>query len=187
MQMGFYFDQTRCTGCYTCTVACKDWHDIPGGPASWRRVFTYERGKYPEVWVDFLSISCNHCVKPVCAEVCPVEAIVKDGETGVIRVDPELCLGKEKCGLCLEACPWGVPQFRSEGDAKMEMCDFCVDRLRENKSPICVAACPMRALDAGPMAELKKKYGDIQECEGFAYSGELKPSLVVKPKPRTLR
>ncbi|MFW9941118.1 MAG: 4Fe-4S binding protein, partial [Candidatus Thorarchaeota archaeon] len=22
-QMGFYFDQTRCTGCYTCSVACK--------------------------------------------------------------------------------------------------------------------------------------------------------------------
>jgi anaerobic dimethyl sulfoxide reductase subunit B (iron-sulfur subunit) len=35
MQLAFYFDQTRCTGCYTCVVACKDWHDIPAGPASW--------------------------------------------------------------------------------------------------------------------------------------------------------
>ena len=24
-QVGFYFDQTRCIGCYTCAVACKDW------------------------------------------------------------------------------------------------------------------------------------------------------------------
>ncbi len=24
MQLGFYFDQTRCTGCHTCVVACKD-------------------------------------------------------------------------------------------------------------------------------------------------------------------
>ena len=38
MQLAFYFDQTRCTGCYACVVACKDWHDIPAGPASWMRV-----------------------------------------------------------------------------------------------------------------------------------------------------
>ena len=25
MQIGFYFDQTRCTGCGACQVACKDW------------------------------------------------------------------------------------------------------------------------------------------------------------------
>ncbi|MEE8174036.1 MAG: 4Fe-4S binding protein [Dehalococcoidia bacterium] len=33
--MAFYFDQTRCTGCYACSVACKDWDDVPAGPASW--------------------------------------------------------------------------------------------------------------------------------------------------------
>ena len=32
MQIGFYFDQTRCTGCSACRVACKDWNDIPAGP-----------------------------------------------------------------------------------------------------------------------------------------------------------
>ena len=36
MQLAFYFDQTRCIGCYTCTVACKNWHDIPAGPANWQ-------------------------------------------------------------------------------------------------------------------------------------------------------
>jgi len=52
MQMGFYFDQTRCTGCFTCVVACKDWHDVPPGPASWMRVTTVEKGKYPDLFVD---------------------------------------------------------------------------------------------------------------------------------------
>lgn len=37
-QVGFYFDQTRCTGCYTCAVACKDWHDIDAGPVNWMQV-----------------------------------------------------------------------------------------------------------------------------------------------------
>ena len=25
MQLALHFDQTRCTGCYACVVACKDW------------------------------------------------------------------------------------------------------------------------------------------------------------------
>jgi Fe-S-cluster-containing dehydrogenase component len=33
VQLGFYFDQTRCTGCNTCADACKDFNDIPAGPA----------------------------------------------------------------------------------------------------------------------------------------------------------
>jgi hypothetical protein len=37
MQIGFYFDQTRCTGCLTASWF-KDAHDIAPGPASWRRV-----------------------------------------------------------------------------------------------------------------------------------------------------
>ncbi|MFX1457608.1 MAG: 4Fe-4S dicluster domain-containing protein, partial [Promethearchaeota archaeon] len=37
-QMGFYFDQTRCTGCFTCSVACKDWNDIKAGPENWMRI-----------------------------------------------------------------------------------------------------------------------------------------------------
>ena len=28
-QLGFFIDLTKCTGCQTCTVACKDAHAIP--------------------------------------------------------------------------------------------------------------------------------------------------------------
>jgi hypothetical protein len=58
MQLALYFDQTRCTGCYTCVVACKDWHDIPAGPANWIRVTTIERGKYPHPFLAFLASTC---------------------------------------------------------------------------------------------------------------------------------
>ena len=54
-QMGFYFDRTRCTGCYTCTVACKDWHDINAGPANWIRLLTIEDGKFPNLFVAYLA------------------------------------------------------------------------------------------------------------------------------------
>ena len=31
MQFGFYFDQSKCIGCFTCSVACKDWNNISPG------------------------------------------------------------------------------------------------------------------------------------------------------------
>lgn len=42
-QYGFYFDSTRCTGCRTCEMACKDYNDLPANYA-FRRVFDYEGG-----------------------------------------------------------------------------------------------------------------------------------------------
>ena len=178
MQIGFYFDQTRCIGCYTCIVACKDWHDVPAGPASWRRVTTIEKGKFPELLVAFLSTSCCHCAEPTCVPACPVGAIAKREEDGVVVMDREACLGKDNCELCLEVCPYDVPQFGAEDNAKMQKCDFCLDRLAENKEPICVAACLLRALDAGSLDELEAKYGDAKEAEGFVYSAEVKPSII---------
>ncbi|UCC59478.1 MAG: 4Fe-4S dicluster domain-containing protein, partial [Dehalococcoidia bacterium] len=151
MQMGFYFDQTRCTGCYTCIVACKDWHDVPAGPASWRRVATIEEGEFPDLFVAFYTSSCYHCAEPACVAACPAGAITKRQEDGVVLVDREKCLGKDQCDLCLQACTYKAPQFGAEPNAKMQMCNLCPDRLEEGKKPICVAGCPMRALDAGPI------------------------------------
>lgn len=182
MQTGFYFDQTRCTGCYTCVVACKDWHDVPAGPASWMRVTTIEEGKYPNPFVAFLAIPCYHCAEPACVEACPAGAITKRAEDGIVVVNREECLGQDDCGQCLEACPYDAPQFGVEENARMQKCDLCLDRWIEGKPPICVAACPTRALDAGPLDGLKAKYGNISDCEGFVYADELRPSVVFKTK-----
>jgi anaerobic dimethyl sulfoxide reductase subunit B (iron-sulfur subunit) len=182
MQIGFYFDQTRCTGCYTCVIACKDWHDVPAGPASWRRMVTIEKGTYPNVFVAFLTTACYHCLKPACVDACPVNAITKREQDGIVLVDKETCIS---CQLCLEACPYHAPQFGAEADAKMQKCTLCFKRVAENKKPICVDACPVQALDAGPMEELRAKYGDIQQAEGFTYSAELGPSVIFKPKKDT--
>lgn len=181
MQLYFHFDQTRCTGCETCVVACKDWNDIPAGPVGWIRVYTIEKGKYPNVAVSFLITSCHHCHKPACVDVCPVNAISKRAEDGIVLVDSR-CLGKDRCNLCLETCPYRAPQFGAEGNAKMEKCDFCIDRWAKGRKPICVDACPMRALDAGPEKELVAKYGNIREAEAFVYSEKLNPSIIFKPK-----
>ena len=184
MQLAFYFDQTRCTGCYACVVACKDWHDVPAGPSSWMRVETIERGGYPDPFVAFLCVPCYHCAEPACLAACPVDAIAKRQQDGIVVVDTDVCLGVDECQLCLDACPYDAPQFGSEGNAKMQKCDFCIDRWAEGKLPICVASCPMRALDAGPVDEMEAKYGKVRQAVGFSYSEKLKPSVICKPKPQ---
>ncbi len=89
MNLGFYFDQTRCTGCFTCAVACKDWHDISAGPASRRQVYTMETGSFPDVAVAFLTTSCYHCARPSCTGACPVGALTKRPQDGIVVVDRE--------------------------------------------------------------------------------------------------
>jgi len=185
MQTGFYFNQTRCIACYTCIVACKDWNGVEAGPASWRQVKTIEKGSYPNLSVTFLSSACNHCRKPGCISTCPVNAISKREQDGIVVVSREKCLGKDNCDMCLRSCIYDAPQFGDEENAKIQKCDLCFNRMTENKNPICVDACPMRALDAGPIEELKKKYGDIREAEGFVYSEEFFPSVIFKPKRDT--
>jgi anaerobic dimethyl sulfoxide reductase subunit B (iron-sulfur subunit) len=172
MQMVFYFNRSRCTGCYACVVTCKDWHDIPPGPVFLRRVIVTEEGRYPEVTVSFLSTACHHCAHPACVPACPAGAITKRETDGIVVVDRELCLGGEQCArVCLEACPYEAPQFGEEPDARMQKCDLCSGRWQEGRKPVCVEACPMRALDAGSQEEMEAKYGLGKETAGFIVSG----------------
>ena len=89
MPRGFFYDNTRCTGCRTCVIACKDYHDH-GPDMAFRMVIDYEGGSWqPDVDGTFsqdafayhVSISCNHCNNPVCTRVCPTGAIVVRNDT----------------------------------------------------------------------------------------------------------
>ena len=142
-----------------------------------------EKGVFPNVRVNFLSLTCCHCAKPACIDVCPGNAIQKREEDGIVVVDRKKCWGRDACGgRCYDACPYGAPQFGKEENAKMEKCDYCIDRLYKGKTPICVSCCPCRALDAGPLEELRRRYGDLQEAKGFVYHSEVKPSVIFRRK-----
>ena len=183
MQVGFYFDQTRCIGCDACIVACKDWNDVPAGTEFWMKILYNEEGKTPNIFVSYLVRPCYHCEDPICILVCPVEAITKRKEDGIVIVDSNKCLGNEECNSkCLKACPYDVPQFGPEKGAKMRKCTFCLDRHLENKTPVCVQICRPRALYAGNLVELKAKYGEIREADNFQYSDRTKPAIIFKPK-----
>ena len=184
-QMGIYFAQTRCTGCYTCAVASKDWHDIEAGPVNWMQIHIIEDDRFPNPFITYLAVPCFQCANPPCVLACPVKAITKREADGIVVVDREKCLGKGECrSLCFNACPWDVPQFASDDNARMQKCDLCLERLERGQQTICVEACPMYALDVGPIDQLKVKYGDVVEAEGFIYSERFKPSVTFKQKQR---
>jgi anaerobic dimethyl sulfoxide reductase subunit B len=148
-QYGFSFNSQRCLKCWACELACQQWHGIKAGGLKLRRVEEVTRGAFPEVTRNFLSLSCRHCARPRCLAACPAGAINKRDFDGIVLVDSSKCTG---CQACLEACPFGIPQFGTDGT--MQKCDMCLDRIEKGQTPICAATCPTRALQWGKIEEL---------------------------------
>ena len=137
------FEAERCIQCHGCETACKSWRGLEPG-VRYRRVFNIWHGKYPLITSSSLSLSCLHCVEPSCAAACPEGAIFKEPEYGLVHVDEAACSG---CGVCVEACGYGVPQIT--GDGVMRKCDVCIDHEAAGEAievPPCVDTCPGTAL-----------------------------------------
>jgi Fe-S-cluster-containing dehydrogenase component len=75
---------------------------------------------------------------------CPVAAISKRSD-GIVLFSEELCIG---CKACVEACPFGAPQYSSEKDI-VRACTLCVERIDQGLKPSCVHHCPTNALYLG--------------------------------------
>ncbi|MFM9449458.1 4Fe-4S dicluster domain-containing protein, partial [Streptomyces acidiscabies] len=88
-------------------------------------------------------------------KVCPTTAMSRRDD-GTVYVDQDKCVG---CRYCEWACPYSAPQYRKD-TGRMSKCDLCYDYRSKGKEPACVAACPSRALDWGPIDELRGKYGN---------------------------
>lgn len=162
------FDASKCIGCRQCVIACQDWNDLPRtdpfalSSSTW---ITIEPPSYNGTSLFWGRHSCRHCDYPMCAAVCPVEAITKY-EEGPVVIDRNLCIG---CRYCVYACPWGVISSH-ESTGKAWKCTMCVDRVSEGWKPFCVHMCPTGALDFGARAEVETKVeGRAREVGGHVH------------------
>ena len=162
------FDATKCIGCRQCVQACKDWNEHP-------RTTPYELSSSNWITMEppvleglsplWARNSCMHCEFPMCAAVCPVEAITKY-EEGPVVINQEVCIG---CEYCIYACPWGVITKNNITD-KASKCTMCSERISEDKSPFCVQACPANALDFSLQEEMTAKAKQrAEEVGGHLY------------------
>jgi Fe-S-cluster-containing dehydrogenase component len=88
-------------------------------------------------------------MNPACVPVCPVGAIWRDAETGLVPLDAEACIG---CGACVTACPYAARTMDPISNLPVK-CTLCTQLLDEGKLPSCVKHCIAQA----------RFYGDLDD------------------------
>jgi phenylacetyl-CoA:acceptor oxidoreductase subunit 1 len=188
-------DLRKCVGCETCVEICRQVNRPPPGPA-WRKLIEHEIEDNPGGRHLFLTLSCMHCEKPSCLEVCPTGATYRRPD-GIVDIDLNLCVG---CGACELACPYQVRSIARSDIMPEEItdkskdrigvctkCDFCLENIDAGlaqglkpgtdpeATPKCVRFCLADALYFGdlddPESEVSKFIHDnrvvrLQEEQG---------------------
>ena len=124
-------DPEKCNGCRICEVICSFLKEKECNPVKSRiRVIKIE-----SLGID-IPMVCHHCEKPLCRDVCPVDAITRDVDTGAILLNEEVCI---VCRACIQACPHGALSINGE-KGTIFVCDLC------KGDPQCVKNCEPKAL-----------------------------------------
>jgi formate dehydrogenase beta subunit len=172
-------DVSKCTGCRSCQLACKQWNQQPAKqtknygtyqnppdlqPNTWTLIRFQEIAMKDNVKWYFRKDGCMHCTDAACVKVCPSGALYHS-DMGTVGINHERCIG---CKECVTACPFDIPRYDQATD-KVYKCDLCLTRIQAALEPGCVKACPTGALRFGDKADmLKLAYKRAKELGGDA-------------------
>jgi molybdopterin-containing oxidoreductase family iron-sulfur binding subunit len=208
-------DLDLCTGCGACTVACAQENNLPVGSASakserrirWLEIARIEEHEAPHTKLRLMPMPCQHCDKPSCVKVCPVNATYKNEEGLVPQIYPQ-CIG---CRYCVNACPYTCKHYNWEDpfwpglmerglnpDVSIrergvtEKCNFCLHRLQKARDAAegkelapgayktaCQTACPTNAITFG---DLDQKDSEVAEKAREDRALRLLEELGTEPK-----
>ncbi|MCK5113276.1 MAG: 4Fe-4S binding protein [Phycisphaerae bacterium] len=136
-------DEDRCLGCKQCMIECAMEHSDAETLAEAIRNGELQSRVHVESVGEFgVPIQCRHCEDAPCMEVCPTNAITREGPADPVLLDQDKCIG---CKFCLMACPFGVITLARSGKAVVK-CDMCIERAKNGEPPACVVGCPTKAM-----------------------------------------
>jgi Fe-S-cluster-containing hydrogenase component 2 len=122
----------KCNGCRRCEVVCSFVnHDECNPSLSRIKIVKVEKNGIN------LPMVCQHCETPVCMDVCPVNALIREEKTHAIILTSDLCIG---CRACMIICPYGAISIDPETRSILK-CNLC------GGDPECVKVCEPKALD----------------------------------------
>lgn len=175
-------DLSKCRNARKCMDACQKHHQLR--PEQHHlNVLQMQTADYTAPY--YMPKHCQHCDNPPCTKVCPVNATFKRKD-GIVLIDNERCIG---CRFCIAACPYSARVFNwiEPRDAEqyagvtynieanvpqkkgtISKCLFSADRLREDKLPTCVSACPNGTYWFGDRNEDAVTNGTTKETVSFS-------------------
>lgn len=152
-------DLSKCIGCGVCEAACGFINNTP-----FIKVYRTSIGLE-------IPISCMHCRKAPCIDVCPTGAMTRD-KFGAVYVVESKCIG---CMACLYACPFGIPELDAKARTAIK-CDLCSLLRKEGLEPACYAMCPTNAILYGEeprvFDRVKERVAEIFAKSRFEVLGE---------------
>jgi molybdopterin-containing oxidoreductase family iron-sulfur binding subunit len=190
-------DLTRCrNGCTACVDACREENNVAHHGDSrwdihWIRKVGLKSKKDPNAPVKPMLLLCNHCDKPPCAQVCPVQATYKR-EDGIVIVDHHRCIG---CRYCMIACPynarffnfketeeWPNKEFPKRSHGVAESCTLCAHLLESSETPACAAACERIGAAAIHVGDFNDPDSNVSKLVAEHSVKRLKEDLGTEPK-----
>lgn len=169
-RMSVLYDASKCTGCQACSVACKQWNELPAEKTSIQTSIQGHTDFTPKTWT-FMSFresfenkqmhwlfrkeQCLHCGEAACEKACPQHAI-SHTDRGFVVIDHNKCIG---CGYCVTNCTFHVPRV-DETTHKSYKCTGCPERVANGLKPACVATCQPEALVYGERKVILKMAED---------------------------
>ncbi|MEM4045169.1 MAG: 4Fe-4S dicluster domain-containing protein, partial [Fervidicoccaceae archaeon] len=165
VRYGFLYDESRCISCLSCVIACSsnnygEFMEDQNPNPFWRTLATNIRVVIKEVGrAEINLLSCQHCERPPCVEVCPTGASHIDRSNGLVEIDYEKCIG---CKACVTACPYNARWLDKVKMLPMKcMGEACKARVSRGELPFCVAVCPANARAFGdldnPNSDISKR------------------------------
>jgi carbon-monoxide dehydrogenase iron sulfur subunit len=126
-----YIDPSKCTGCRTCEIVCSIKNEGMVNPVLSRIRMVAD--KYRGLRIPMV---CQQCQDAICVSVCPVGALWRDNELGVVKLNEDRCIG---CKVCVIACPFGGVVINPLS-ARIFKCELC------DGDPECVRFCDDKAI-----------------------------------------